>query len=66
MKPTGPQSRPTWDGPHARIRTDGYMLLAAFLTGPPSRILLGLVRQMSWEEDLPERMRLILDSLNQA
>lgn len=60
------QSSPAWYGPHARIRADAYVLLAALLTDPPSRDLLDLVREMRWDEDLPERMRSILTALSQA
>jgi len=60
------QSLPAWFGPHAGIRTDGYLLLAAFLTGPPSEYLIGLVRHMDWNEGLSEKMCRTLSSLSLA
>ncbi len=67
MKATaGYQSRPAWYRPYARIRTDGYVLLAAFLTGSPSRNLIVLVREMGWNDDLPEKLLANLALLNQA
>lgn len=60
------QRRPAWQASHTNIRTDSYVLLAALLTGPPSSELLSLVRLLSWDEDLPERMDRALAALNRA
>ena len=52
--------------PHARVRTDSYVLLAALLTGPPTEALLQVVRDLDWDENLSERMRGALDALIMA
>lgn len=60
------QKTSSWQALHANIRTDCYVLLAALLLGPPSPALLALVRHLTWDEDLPEKLNRALAALNQA
>jgi TorA maturation chaperone TorD len=60
------QSRPAWYTPHSHIRTDSYVLLAALLTDTPSEVVMELVQNLRWDEDLPESMDEALAALNQA
>jgi len=60
------ESRPRWYAPHANIRTDSYVLLAAMLLGPPSEETVKLVRELHWEEDLPEALTSALAALSHA
>ena len=52
--------------PHAGLRTDGYVLLAALLLDKPSEAAITLVQNMSWSDDLPESMQEALADLNHA
>lgn len=60
------RSGPAWFRPHANIRTDAYVLLAALLNDTPSEKLIAIVRDLHWDENLPERMREALSAVNQA
>jgi TorA maturation chaperone TorD len=67
MKPSSaPRNRPAWFSPHAAIRTDSYVLLAALLIDTPSEKVIGLVRNLRWEKDLPASMDTALTALNHA
>jgi TorA maturation chaperone TorD len=57
---------PSWCGPHAGLRTDGYVLLAALLLDKPSEAAITLVQNMSWSADLPDGMREALAALQYA
>lgn len=59
-------NQPDWYAPYANMRTDGYVLLAALLNGPPDPELIGLTRNIQWDEDLQETMQQQLVSLRQA
>ncbi len=54
----------TWFTPHANIRTDSYVLLAALLTDTPSEVVIELVRNLSWEKNLPQSLDEALTALN--
>jgi TorA maturation chaperone TorD len=60
------RSRSAWHGPHAKIRTDAYVLLAALLIGTPSEDLIEIIRNLHWDEDIPEKLRQALASINKA
>jgi TorA maturation chaperone TorD len=59
-------SMPAWIRPHAAIRTDGYVLLAALLTDTPTEDTINLVRNLNWEEDLTVPMQTALTELVHA
>lgn len=59
-------SRPAWHGPHERIRTDAYTLLSTLLISSPSEELIEIIRNLSWENDIPEELRQALAAINQA
>lgn len=58
--------RPAWHEPHARIRTDAYVLLAALLMAAPSENLIEIIRNLRWDDDVQENLRLALCSINRA
>ena len=60
------QNMPPWFGPHRSMRTDAYVLLAALLRDLPSPETIDLLRNLSWEEDLPLRMQMSLSELCRA
>jgi TorA maturation chaperone TorD len=60
------QNQPQWYAPHAHIRMDSYVLLAALLTDTPSENVIELVQNLGWDEDLPEKMNHALAALNHA
>jgi TorA maturation chaperone TorD len=60
------QNQPAWLAPYANIRLDSYVLLAAFLNRPPTDDLLDLVRNLRWDEDIPEKINMALNAVNQA
>ena len=60
------RNRQAWYEPHADIRTDAYVLLAALLNKTPTRELLEIVQNLHWNEDLPEKMQDALAAINQA
>lgn len=60
------QNQTKWYAPHAYIRTDSYVLLAALLTDTPSENVIELVQNLGWDEDLPEKMNQALATLNHA
>jgi TorA maturation chaperone TorD len=67
MKPTiDYQYESGWHTPFASIRTDSYVLLAAFLNGPPTQDLLNLGRHLQWNDDIPEKLHLALSAFSQA
>ena len=57
---------PGWFAPHAHVRTDSYVLLASLLGQPPSEELLNILRNLDWDEDLPEQLDQALGALRQA
>jgi len=59
-------NQPDWYAPYANMRTDGYVLLAALLNGPPARKFISLIRNIQWDEDIPEPVQQQLASLKQA
>jgi len=59
-------NQPDWYAPYANMRTDGYVLLAAFLNSPPDGEFINLIRNIQWDEDLQETMQQQLVSLKQA
>ncbi len=60
------QNMPPWFGPHGSMRTDAYVLLAALLRDSPSPEAIDLVRNLSWDEDLPLRLQMALSELCRA
>jgi len=48
------------------MRTDAYVLLAALLRDSPSPETIALLRNLSWEEDLPVRLQMALSELCRA
>jgi len=60
------RSRPAWHSPHAEIRTDAYVLLAALLNDTPSGDLIDIIQNLRWNEDLPEKTREALTGIHQA
>jgi TorA maturation chaperone TorD len=60
------QGRPGWYTSHAAIRTDSYVLLAAFLSGPPVPELLDLGGKLRCEEEIPEKIQQALNVFSQA
>lgn len=57
---------PPWLGPHSSMRTDAYVLLAALLRDSPSPETIDLLRNLSWEENLPLRLQMALSELCRA
>ena len=60
------QNMPPWFGPHSSMRTDAYVLLAALLRDAPSPEAIDLLRNLSWDEDLPLRLQMALSELCRA
>ncbi len=60
------QNMPSWFGPHRSMRTDAYVLLAALLRDSPSPETIGLLRNLSWEKDLPLGLQMTLSELCRA
>lgn len=56
----------SWHAPHASLRTDGYVLLAALLLDKPTEAAITLVQNMSWSAELPDGMREALAALQYA
>jgi TorA maturation chaperone TorD len=57
---------PGWFAAHAAIRTDSYVMLASLLGQTPSEELLNIVRNLHWDEALPETLDHALGALRQA
>jgi TorA maturation chaperone TorD len=57
---------PAWFASYAHIRTDGYVVLSSLLGQPPSEELLHILRNLVWEESLPENLDAALKALRQA
>jgi TorA maturation chaperone TorD len=51
---------------HAAIRTDGYVMLASLLGRRPSEEILDMLRNLQWDEALPETLERALITLRQA
>ncbi len=60
------RNRPSWHESHAKIRTDAYVLLATLLNDTPTKNLIDIIRNLRWNNDLPEKIREALDSFNRA
>jgi len=60
------QNVPPWFGPHRSMRTDAYVMLAALLRDSPSPEAIDLLRNLSWEKDLPLRLQMALSELCRA
>ena len=60
------QNMPPWFGPHSSMRTDAYVLLAALLRDSPSTEAIDLLRNLSWDEDLPLALQMALSELCRA
>ncbi len=59
-------SGPMWFAPYAEIRADIYVMLAFLLEQPPSDSLLKILRNLEWNEPIPERVNRALRALRQA
>jgi TorA maturation chaperone TorD len=57
---------PLWFDPYASVRTDSYVLLAAFLGRPPSEELIKILQNLEWSAAVPERLNQALWALRQA
>jgi TorA maturation chaperone TorD len=57
---------PGWFVVHAAVRTDSYVMLASLLGQPPSEERLNIVRNLHWDEALPETLDHALAALRQA
>jgi TorA maturation chaperone TorD len=55
-----------WFAAHATVRTDSYVMLASLLGQSPSEELLNILRNLHWEETLPEMLDHALGALRQA
>jgi TorA maturation chaperone TorD len=55
-----------WFAAHATVRTDSYVMLASLLGQTPSEELLNIVRNLHWNEALPETLDHALGALRQA
>jgi TorA maturation chaperone TorD len=60
------QNMPPWFGPHNSMRTDAYVLLAALLRDSPTPETIDLLRNLSWDEDLPLALQMALSELCRA
>ena len=66
------KTRPVTDGlwtrysGHIRLRTDGYVLLAALLTNAPSQELIELIGKLRWEDTLSAPLDEALNALHRA
>jgi TorA maturation chaperone TorD len=54
-----------WSFSYANIRTDGYVILASLLKGPPSKDLLKILQDLRWDQALPEKLDHALKALCQ-
>jgi TorA maturation chaperone TorD len=57
---------PGWFAGHAALRTDGYVILASLLEQAPSEELLDVLRNLQWDEALPDTLEEALGALRQA
>ena len=57
---------PGWFAAHAAVRTDSYVMLASLLGQAPSEGLLDIIRNLHWDEALPETLDHALGALRQA
>jgi TorA maturation chaperone TorD len=55
-----------WFAAHAAVRTDGYVMLASLLGQAPSEELLNVLRNLQWDEALPDALDHALGALRQA
>jgi TorA maturation chaperone TorD len=58
-------SKPAWQGAHANIRTDAYVLLAALLTDVPSDNLIAIIQNLEWDDEIPENLRQSLAKISE-
>ena len=56
----------SWLTSYAKIRADGYVLLASLLIHPPSENLLKVLQNLQWDEPIPEKLDRALEALRQA
>lgn len=66
MKQLNSIRNPSWHEPYAEIRTDAYVLLAAFLNCAPTREFLRLLQDLHWSEALPEELHQALAAIKRA
>jgi len=59
-------SRPAWHEPHAKIRTDAYVLLAALLNDAPTEYLIEIIQNLQWDGDIQEQLRQALALINRV
>jgi TorA maturation chaperone TorD len=57
---------PAWYTAHAKIRTDGYVILAALLRQPSAEGLIPILQNLKWDESLPEKVNRALEALRLA
>jgi TorA maturation chaperone TorD len=57
---------PGWFAAYATVRTDSYVMLASLLGQTPSEELLNILRNLHWDEALPEKLDHALGALRQA
>ena len=57
---------PGWFAAHAAVRTDSYVMLASLLGQTPSEELLNILRNLHWDDAVPEKQNHALEALCQA
>ncbi|MDD5168405.1 MAG: molecular chaperone TorD family protein [Syntrophales bacterium] len=55
-----------WFAGHANIRTESYAILARLLNRPPSEDIVTILRNLEWDESVPEKMNHALTRLREA
>ncbi|MFB3887173.1 MAG: molecular chaperone [Thermodesulfobacteriota bacterium] len=58
--------QPAWFASYARIRTDSYVMLASLLGHPPSENLVKVLKNLQWDEGIPEGLDRSLKALRKA
>ena len=57
---------PAWFARYAKIRADSYVMLASLLGHPPSEKVLEVLKNLQWDEPIPEGLDRSLKALRQA
>jgi TorA maturation chaperone TorD len=55
-----------WLGSHVTIRTDGYVILAALLSRPPTEKVTEILRNLTWDDAVPLSLENCLRDLSSA
>ncbi len=54
MEPVKQSTGPAWFAPYAKMRTEGYVILASLLGRRPSENLLKILQTLQWDQAIPE------------